>query len=167
MLASPQGGMVRNGKRILLLGLGNDILSDDAVGLLITQAVRQRLAGFPQIEVHEIQEMGLSLLDYIADVDQLVLIDAVQTGHAPPGFLHEFDGAQLGALPMRWPHSLGIGEILALGKQLGLAVPEYVLVFGVEVLDPLTVSTDMTPALRDALPGLVQQVIQRLEGMLG
>jgi Ni,Fe-hydrogenase maturation factor len=30
---------------VLVLGLGNDILSDDAAGLLVAAAVRERLAG--------------------------------------------------------------------------------------------------------------------------
>lgn len=69
--------------RILVLGLGNDILTDDAVGLLVARAVAERLRDRPQIAVRETTEMGLALLDEIADFDALILVDAVQTGRVP------------------------------------------------------------------------------------
>jgi len=80
-------------KKVLVLGLGNDILGDDAVGLNIAREIRKRLSASDPMEVRETCEMGLSLLDDIVGFEELVLLDAVQTGRAPPGFVHEFEGA--------------------------------------------------------------------------
>jgi len=44
--------------RLLLLGLGNDILTDDAIGLRVAAAVKERLADRPQVTVLASQEMG-------------------------------------------------------------------------------------------------------------
>ncbi len=150
-------------KRILVLGLGNDILSDDAVGLNVVRQVRQRLGDSDRIVVQETSEMGLSLLDYAVGFDDLVLVDAVQTGQAAPGFLHELDGDELKVLPAMSPHFLGIGEVLALGRQLGLSVPGRVRIFAVEVADPFSIGTQLTPALRQAIPAIVERVIDALE----
>ena len=145
--------------RVLLLGLGNDILSDDAVGLKVARAIQPRLSKSDGIEVRETCEMGLALLDYIVGFDRLVLVDAMQTGRMPPGFLHEFDSDDLRVLPAVSPHFLGIGEMLALGRKLGLPVPRRVKVFAVEVQDPFTVGTSMTPALQQALAAVVARVL--------
>ena len=144
--------------RLLVLGLGNDILCDDAIGLHVVRELRRRLAASTNIEVMETAEMGLSLLDFIVGYEALVLVDAVQTGQAPPGFLHELDGSDLKALPGGSPHFLGVGEMLALGRKLGLKMPDQVRIFAIEVADPFTVSTQMTPTLEQALPGLVAHV---------
>jgi Ni,Fe-hydrogenase maturation factor len=56
------------------------------------------------------------------------------------------------------PHFLGIGETLALGKELGLSVPSEVKIFAIEVEDPFTVGTRLTPAVAAALPGIVERV---------
>ena len=144
--------------RLLILGLGNDILCDDAVGLHVARELRRRLAGLNSVIVAETAEMGLSLLDFIVGYHTLILIDAVQTGQAPPGFLHELDETSLKALPGGSPHFLGVGEVLALGCRLGLAMPGQIRIFAIEVADPYTVSTRMTSALEHALPGLVAHI---------
>ncbi len=145
--------------KVLLLGLGNDILSDDAVGLNIARDIRKRLSDTDEIEVRETSEMGLSLLDFIVGFDDLVLVDAVQTGRATPGFLHEFNGDGLKVLPPVSPHFLGIGEVLALGRRLGLSVPRTVKVFAVEVMDPFTVGACMTPPLEQVFPAVVERIL--------
>jgi hydrogenase maturation protease len=146
-------------KPVLVLGLGNDILSDDAVGLNVAREIRQHLSGSDDIDVQETSEMGLSLLDYIVGFKDLVLVDAVQTGQAPPGFLYEWDLSRLKVLPVVSPHFLGVGEIVALGRQLGLSVPHRVKIFAIEVQDPFTVKACMTPPLRRVLRSIARRVL--------
>ena len=150
-------------RRVLLLGLGNDILTDDAVGLHIAREVRRRLGDRPDLEVVECEEMGLSLLDHIVGFRDLVLVDAVQTKKASPGFLHEIGLDDLSILPSMTPHFFGIGEALDLGRRLEMQVPDRVRIFAVEVEDPLTLGTKMTPALTQALPAMVERVIACLD----
>ncbi len=146
--------------QILVLGLGNDILTDDAVGLKIADAVRERLAGDPRIEVRSTTEMGLALLDEIAGRSAVVLVDSVQTGRAPPGHLHEFDAAALTGVGSTVPHMLGVGETLALGQLMGLAMPRQVRVFAIEVTDPFTLGTEMTAAVRDAVTSTAGKIAE-------
>ncbi len=145
--------------KTLILGLGNDILTDDSVGLQIAHEVRARLAGNPNIDVIDTCEMGLSLLDFMEGYDQVLIVDSVQTGQAPPGFLHEIDANELKALPEMTPHFVGVGEVLSLGRILGLRVPEIVRILAIEVADPFTVSTTLTPALHQALPSITDRVL--------
>lgn len=144
--------------QLLLLGLGNDILSDDAIGLNIVRALCGHLSPEDGIDVIEADETGLALLDRIVGYTDLVLVDAVQTGKAPIGHLHELDADDLQVVPGMSPHFLGCGELLALGRQLELAMPQRVRILAVEVEDPFTVNTQMTPALQAAFPGLVERV---------
>ena len=148
--------------RTLLLGLGNDILTDDAIGLRVAGALRKRFVDQPNITVAESAEMGLTLLDLAVGYDGLVLVDAIQTHHAPPGFVHEFEGQDLMSIPASSPHFFGVAETLALGRELGLSVPSRVKVFAIEVLDPYTVSARMTPELELAVPAIIEQVYTRL-----
>jgi hydrogenase maturation protease len=147
--------------KLLVLGLGNDILCDDAVGLMVVREIRNRLDAEgknSRIEVQETCEMGLSLLDYIVGYQELVLVDSIQTGRAAPGFVHELDGKDIKLLPVTTPHFLGVGEMMAVGKQLGLTVPQRVKIFAIEVQDPFTITTKLSPALQTALPEIVSKV---------
>jgi len=118
-----------------------------------------RLDATETIEARWTTEMGLSLLDEITGFAALVLVDAVQTGHAPAGHLHELVVDDLHVLPSVTPHFLGIGETLALGRLLSLPMPDHVRVFGIEVTDMRKLGTKLTPAVAEALPGLVNAVL--------
>jgi len=144
--------------RVLVLGLGNDILTDDAVGLRVAEAARERLAGEPDIEVKTTTEMGLALLDEIADRQSVVIVDSVQTGGIAPGQIHEIDSINLSRVLTTAPHFLGIGETLALGKMLGLAMPAKVRIVAIEVDDPYTLGTNMTPAVEQAVAPAAERV---------
>jgi len=152
--------VVSNSRKTLVLGLGNDILADDAIGLRVAAALQDRLAAEEQITVTQTAEMGLGLLDLVVGFDTLVIIDAIQTKNAAPGFVHEFDAERLPSLPAISPHFLGIGETLALGKELGLSVPTSARIFAIEVEDAFTVGTRLTARLEAALPAVVAQVAQ-------
>ena len=89
--------------------MGNDILCDDAIGLRVAGAVRERLAGRANVTVIQSAEMGLALLDLIVGFDTLLIVDAVRTNQAKPGFVHEIGGDDLKSLaddipafPGRW-----------------------------------------------------------------
>jgi len=144
-----------------VLGLGNDILTDDAVGLHIVQAVRERLAGQPDIEVKATTEMGLALLDEIVDRESLVLVDSVQTGKVLPGHIHEVGPEELSKVFTTSPHFLGVGETLSLAKMLGLAMPRQIRIFAIEVTDPFTLSTRLTPAVEQAIASATDRVAKQ------
>jgi hydrogenase maturation protease len=103
-------------------------------------------------------EMGLSLLDYVAGSDRLIIVDSVQTANGKPGQVHVVEERDLAALPLASPHFLGVGEVLALGRALGMKMPREVIVIAVEVADPFTVGGGLSPEVREALPFLVEEV---------
>lgn len=146
----------RTAAPVLVLGLGNDILTDDAIGLLIARELKRRLADDSRVEVQETTEMGLALLDLITGHRVVVIIDSIQTGQGPPGTIHELDPAAFKAFVGATPHFLGVSETIELGKQLGLPMPDTVKILGVEVADPFTLGTKLSPALAAALPGLMK-----------
>lgn len=149
-------------RKTLVLGLGNDILTDDAIGLLVVRELAQRFQSHPELDFQETSEMGLALLDFMEGRDVVVVVDSVQTGEVNPGTLREIDPASLGRLAQPTPHFLGVGETLALGAELGLRMPHRVRVFGIEVADPFTIGNTLTPALQAALPSLVSHLSREL-----
>ena len=105
--------------RVLLLGLGNDILTDDAVGLHVVRELQPELADHPSIDIRETTEMGLALLDFITGYRAVVIVDSIQTGKAPPGFLHELDAPALNQLTGRTPHFVGVKRDIGAGPAIG------------------------------------------------
>jgi hydrogenase maturation protease len=151
--------------KVLLLGLGNDLLTDDAIGLQVTRQLQAPFAEHPAVHVRETTEMGLALLDFLTGYRAVLIVDSIQTGQAAPGFIHELEAASLKTLTGRTPHFLGVGETLALGRLLELPMPAEVRILAIEVEDPFTLGTQLTPTLQTALPVIVERVAAVLRAM--
>jgi len=162
---SPDGASVQ-AQKTLVLGLGNDILTDDAIGLRVVRRLADELGDRTDIDIRETTEMGLALLDFLTGYAAAFIVDSIQTGRSAPGFVHDLAPSSLKQLTGSTPHFLGVGEALALGRELGLAMPGEVRVFAIEVEDPLTVGTTMTPALEEALLLIVSRIEEALRAEL-
>lgn len=143
--------------RILVLGLGNDILADDAVGLLAARALRDELAGLDGVTVEETSLHGMALLDLFLGHERAILLDAIQTGNHPPGTLLNLDPHQLGRVLSPSPHFAGLPEMIAVAGQLALDFPTEFHILAVEVADPHTIGGAMTPEVAAAVPELVRR----------
>ena len=151
---------------ILVLGLGNDILADDAAGLLVARAVRERLREHPEVTVEETSMHGMALLDLFVGYEKALLLDAIQTGAHPPGTLLELDPRTLGRVTSPSPHFAGLPEMMAAAEALALDYPTEFRILAVEVSDPLTVGGAMTAEVRDALPVLADRAVGLVEAWL-
>jgi len=139
-----------------VLCLGNDLLADDSLGIAFAEQFRQFAP--PDVEVISTPESGFHLLDYVLNIQRLVVVDTVLTGAAPPGTIYAFYDHELQGVPGASPHYVGLNEALALARQLGLRVAEEVVFLAVEAFDCTTVGGRMHPAVAAAIPRLVSMV---------
>ena len=141
---------------IRVLCLGNDLLADDAFGCLAAEHLRRRVPG--AVDVVFSTDGGFSLMDHLEGVKLLVVIDVVMTGKADPGTVSVYREEDLRSAPGGSPHYVGLFESLALGRMLGLPMPEEVVFVVVEAADCLTIGGAMHPAVRSALPAVTERV---------
>jgi len=146
--------------KTLVLGLGNDLLADDAVGILAAHELQTQLQGRADVVASALH--GLALLDLFIGYDRAIIIDAIQTGKHPPGSIIEISAADLSHVYAPSPHYAGLPEMLDLAKQLGLPFPHDLTIFAIEVADIHTVGGPMTPAVRQAIRDLCRRVRQAL-----
>lgn len=150
--------------KTLILGLGNSILSDDGVGPQVAKELEGRLD--PQeVTVLEGSLGGLSLLDLLAGYDRAIIIDAIETRGGKAGQIYRLDVAALDATRhVASPHDVNFATALELGKRLGMALPQKIDIFAVEVADTGTFGEKCTPEVQKAIPHCVEMIIRELEG---
>ncbi len=155
----------------LLVGMGNPILSDDAVGVRLAADFAKRLAGTPGlVVVPECSVGGLEVLDLFAGHTRAIMLDAVQTATPVPARWHRFDARALReSRHLTNIHDANFATALALGRRLGLRLPEdaAIHIFAVEVADTVTFSDQMTPALEAGYPLYAQQIFSEVCALLG
>jgi hydrogenase maturation protease len=145
-------------KRGLVLGLGNDILSDDAVGLFATRELAEIFGDLDNVDFIETTEMGLSLLDFLEGRSWAIIVDSILTGDREPGGLHIYDRDMFRDPQAKNPHHMGMDEILALAEETNVFIPSDLSVVAIEVKDPFTFGEKLTPELELALPGIVSEI---------
>jgi hydrogenase maturation protease len=147
--------------RTLVLGLGNEIAGDDAVGVLVARAVRTDVAGVA--DVVESSASGLALLEIFAGYDRAVVVDSIRTGRTPPGTVTELALAELGAVVAPSLHHTGLPEMAAVAKRLGLGFPAETRVLAVEVVDPYTMGAALSEPVARILPEVARRVRDQVE----
>ena len=74
---------------ILVMGVGNALMQDDAVGTHVTDALRASPDTPQNLEIIDGGTIGLSLLPQMEDADAVVIVDAAEIG-ADPGTMRLF-----------------------------------------------------------------------------
>lgn len=69
--------------KTLVLGIGNLLLSDEAVGVCIIETLEWQYAFSPEIDIVDGGTVGMELLETMAKREHMIVGDAVLTGCAP------------------------------------------------------------------------------------
>ena len=145
---------------VRVLGLGNDILGDDALGIRVAREAERRFGA--RAEVLCSSQSGFHVLDQLLGVSRLLVVDCIQTGAARPGTVYVLDEHSVRPMPGGSSHSLGIFDVLAAARALGLPAPEECLILAVEAADCTTVGGSMHPDVEAAIPDLLERIGQFL-----
>jgi hydrogenase maturation protease len=149
---------------VLVLGVGNILLSDEGIGVRVIEALQDRYRIPPEVEVIDGGTAGMDLLDTLSGRRQVIIVDAVRTG-GPPGSIVRLVDEQVPAFfrSRISPHQLGLSDVLAALSILG-SEPQAVTVIGVEPAD-LSIGLELSPVLAARLDELVERVVGELRGI--
>lgn len=145
---------------IRVLGLGNEILGDDALGILVAREAEARFG--KDVEVVSSSQSGFHVMDELLGVSRLLVVDCIQTGAAKPGTVYVLDEHAIPSAPGVSSHSLGIFEVLAVARRLGLPAPAECVILAVEAADCTTVGGSMHPDVAAAIPVVLEWIGQYL-----
>ena len=144
---------------MLILGIGNPILTDDGVGIKIAQKLKE---GNPGLEVMETSEAGIALLDLVAGYDKLVIIDSIKTEKGKPGDFYKLALEDLKpSKDFSSSHSIGIATAFELGQRLGYRMPKFVSIYAVNIKDNSTFRGECTEEVEQRIPFIVKQIMRK------
>ncbi|MCL2717044.1 MAG: HyaD/HybD family hydrogenase maturation endopeptidase [Alphaproteobacteria bacterium] len=150
---------------ILVLGLGNSLLSDEGVGVRIVEALEAGFSLPDQVELVDGGTTGMELFDIVADRDCVIVADAVKASKAPGSVIRlENDDIRVIFETHFSPHQLGLSDLLAALRLVDKA-PSRVLVIGV-VPESLELGLDLSPSVAAGRDQAVAMIVKEL-GTLG
>ena len=146
--------------RILVAGLGNELLGDDGIGILAAQKMQKSLGD--QAHVVGTSLSGLALLEIMLGYDRAIFIDAIHTARQPPGAIWAMDRSDLSAIIAPSPHYAGLPEMFALAEQLELDFPREVRIFAVETMNKNVIGEKPSESVMQAIPELTRLVRRQI-----
>ncbi|PLX87797.1 MAG: hydrogenase expression/formation protein [Desulfuromonas sp.] len=148
---------------ILVLGLGNLVMTDDALGSLVVRTLAQRFTFPEEVELLDGGTLGLDLLPRLEGITKLLVVDALEMG-AEPGTLFRLKGE---AVPRAFAnklsvHQMGLQDLLAVAELQGHLPPQLV-VWGAQSAS-IEMGTELSDQLVPALEKVVAAVVEELAG---
>ena len=134
MLAEHTRQKAQKADPILIIGIGNDYRSDDAVGLLVARELRKQVP--TQVRVVECAEAGFELIEMWDGAHSVIIVDAVCSG-TDPGTIHriEVHKQPLPSYLFRYStHGFNVADSIELARTLG-KLPPHMVVFGIECIN--------------------------------
>lgn len=149
---------------LLVLGLGNVLLTDDGLGIAAASLLERSYREPPGVAVLDGGTLGLALLPLLEDAADVILVDAVRA-ELPPGSLVRLDGEAVApAVRERLsPHQIGVADLLD-GLRLRGRTPRRITLLGL-VPESLELGVERSPAVAAGLPGLIEAIVEEALSM--
>ena len=125
------------------------------------------LSGLPlpnHVQVEFVPHLGFDLLEAVQGAERLILVDAMHTGRSP-GTCITLEGAAIErhATGAAASHTVGIAELIEVAQRLAPGRDRASIVFvGIEGQAFDEYGIELTPAVRQAIPEAVTQVLRAI-----
>jgi hydrogenase maturation protease len=151
-----------NKNKVLLLGIGNPLLTDDGVGIVAAREIaKMRLPG---VDVEEATASGIEVMEMMLGYEKVVVVDAIMWPDHEPGevlrlderdFSHTVHGSS--------PHGVNISTAIALGRQTAPEeMPKEIVFLAMQAEDISTFSEMQTPRVRKSIPAFISSVLEEV-----
>lgn len=149
---------------VAILGLGNPVLCDDAVGLHVAAEVKRLLREEPIIGVTVLTSTraGFELIELLSGFSHALIIDCLELPHPVPGCIRRLELSSLcGSVRLVGVHDISVVDAFELASTLGTRMPGTVEIYAVEGGDTQTLIEEMTPSVTAVVAPLARSVHAR------
>ncbi len=147
--------------RVVVLGVGNLLLSDEGVGVHVANKLMEMDLP-PGVQVVEGGTDGFRLMNVVTGAARLIVVDAVKGG-GPPGSIYKFDIEDAPTYPDEYKtsvHQIGILEVVHLSELIGEA-PETTII-GVEPKS-LDMGMELSPEVEAKVSRIIELVLEEVK----
>ncbi|OGB33121.1 MAG: hydrogenase expression/formation protein [Burkholderiales bacterium RIFCSPLOWO2_12_FULL_61_40] len=147
--------------RAVVIGIGNTILTDEAAGVRVVEALERAYEVPPNVQLIDGGTSGMEMIEELSNLDILIVVDVVKTG-AAPGTVVKISGDEIPVFFRKKlsPHQVALPDVLACLELLD-TMPKEIIVLGVEPVS-LELGMEMTSTVARQVPVLVEMAAAEL-----
>jgi hydrogenase maturation protease len=146
--------------KIGLIGLGNPIVGDDAIGIKVVEYIRDTRSLPEYVEIIEdVSLAGIGLVEIFRGYEKIILVDSIQTGKYPKGTVVHLQADDFAsALHISDYHNMDFFTALEFCNQMYDDIPKDIEILGIEIFNVLEFSDELTPEIQIRFDEIVNEV---------
>jgi len=150
--------------KIIVLGVGNQILGDDGVGVHIANILKKQIKN-PDITIDEAITGGMNLLEMILDYDKAIIIDAVKTRTGKNGQVKRIPLSDFSTMHSCNPHDVSLIEAIEMAKKMGeTRIPKEIIIIGIMMKQiPCEFGEKLSKNIAAAVPKAVKMTLNEIK----
>lgn len=143
---------------VLVLGIGNDILTDDGIGPRIIHQLEKEAFPSP-VALKTATVGGLDILEMITGYREVVFVDAIKTRDGVPGTVYHLTPDNFReTLHLSNLHDINFLNAIELGRKLHFDIPETIHILAVEIVEDRVFSESFSPPIRKKFPEIYNEI---------
>ena len=158
--------METNRQGTLILGFGNDILTDDGIGPNLVKKLQKDLTQ-PNISFQTAVVGGLEIIELIKDFGEVIIIDAIKTKDGVPGTIYKLTPANFKeTLHLSSFHDVSFLSALDLAEKMEIPIPNQIDIIAIEIVEDLIFSNEFSPPIAQKYELIYREVFELVEKMV-
>ncbi|MBU3025886.1 hydrogenase maturation protease [Zobellia galactanivorans] len=150
-----------------IMGFGNPVRSDDAVGIYVIEELRKKLPETKDISIFDMGTAAFEVLFGLKGHDRIILVDAVLNSNEPVGTLFKVPAEEVMKAPQDDPmvflHGMKWDQALSYTKKIMQdEYPEDIQVYLVAI-ENTKLEVDLSDEVKDAGDKIVQHILEDLK----
>jgi hydrogenase maturation protease len=152
--------------KTIILGVGNQILGDDGVGIHIVNELKKRIQ-LPNsnITIEEAVTGGMNLLELLLGYDKAIIVDAVKTDNEENGEVKRIPLNNFSTMHSCNPHDVTLMEAIEMAKKMGEdQIPREIVVIGIMMKEiPCEFGEKLSDKIAAAVPKAVNMIFNEIK----
>ncbi|MBL7110569.1 MAG: hydrogenase maturation protease [Bacteroidales bacterium] len=154
---------MRRNNDILILGLGNEVLGDESLGIDLVKELEIQ-DNYPLTDYRFSYIGGLELLEFIQDYTKLVIIDTIESADGTEGSVRVMNTDDYReTLHLSSPHDMSFNTALLMGRKLGFSIPEQIMIIAIEIIPDLTLRNTLRENIQNNFEGILSETRNHIE----
>jgi len=147
---------------ILILGIGNEILTDDGIGPKLVIELK-KVIKHQHVSFLTAAAGGLEILEMIRDYDKVIIIDAIKTENGIPGSIYYLNPKNFKeTLHISSFHDVSFLTALTLAEKLNMPVPTEIDIIAIEIVEDLTFSNEFSVEVAKKYNKIYEEVLESI-----
>ena len=150
--------------KTIVLGVGNQILGDDGVGVHVANELKKHIQN-PNVIIDEAITGGMNLLDLILGYEKVIVIDAVKTETGENGEVKRIPLNDFSTMHSCNPHDVSLIEAIKMTRKLGeTRIPKDIIVIGIMMKHiPCEFGEKLSKNIATAVPKAVELTLNEIK----